>query len=529
MKAMLEVKNLSVSFSTGESGCNQAVEDVSFSLAPGEVLGIVGESGSGKSITALSVLGLLPYPKAKLGKQTSIRFEGRELAGLDDENHRKIRGNRIAYIFQEPMSSLNPLHTIEKQIAESLILHRGFNEKEAEKEVLRLLKLTGIQNAEKRMKSYPFELSGGQRQRVMIAMAIANRPDILIADEPTTALDVTVQEQIINLLNELKKKLNMSVMFISHDLAVIRKIADRVLVMKDGRMVEEGTVKRIFDNPSHAYTKDLIDAHMLLKKQNKEGKVLLSAENVRVIFPLKKNLWGKTVEELKAVDGVSFELPQGTTLGVVGESGSGKTTLGSAIVGLTPFQGNISFNDRKLQFLTAKERRNLSKNIQIVFQDPYNSLNPRMNVEEIVSEGLLVHYPHLSREERRERVLRVLAETGLQAADLTKYPHEFSGGQRQRVAIARALILEPQLLILDEPTSALDVTIQAQIIKLLLEIQRKRNLSYIFISHDMNAVRAMSDRIMVMKDGKAVEIGSREDIFEHPKQAYTRKLIAAAI
>lgn len=350
MKAMLEVKNLSVSFSTGEGGCNQAVEDVSFSLAPGEVLGIVGESGSGKSVTALSVLGLLPYPKAKLGKQTSIRFEGRELAGLDDENYRKIRGNRIAYIFQEPMSSLNPLHTIEKQIAESLILHRGFNEKEAEKEVLRLLKLTGIQNAEKRMKSYPFELSGGQRQRVMIAMAIANRPDILIADEPTTALDVTVQEQIINLLNELKKKLNMSVMFISHDLAVIRKIADRVLVMKDGRVVEEGTVKRIFENPSHAYTKDLINAHMLLKKQNKEGKVLLRAENVRVTFPLKKNLWGKTVEELRAVDGVSFELPQGTTLGVVGESGSGKTTLGSAIVGLTPFQGNISFNDRKLQF-----------------------------------------------------------------------------------------------------------------------------------------------------------------------------------
>ena len=529
MKAMLEVKNLSVSFSTGEGGCNQAVEDVSFSLAPGEVLGIVGESGSGKSVTALSVLGLLPYPKAKLGKQTSIRFEGRELAGLDDENYRKIKGNRIAYIFQEPMSSLNPLHTIEKQIAESLILHRGFNEKEAEKEVLRLLKLTGIQNAEKRMKSYPFELSGGQRQRVMIAMAIANRPDILIADEPTTALDVTVQEQIINLLNELKKKLNMSVMFISHDLAVIRKIADRVLVMKDGRVVEEGTVKRIFENPSHAYTKDLINAHMLLKKQNKEGKVLLRAENVRVTFPLKKNLWGKTVEELRAVDGVSFELPQGTTLGVVGESGSGKTTLGSAIVGLTPFQGNISFNDRKLQFLTAKERRNLSKNIQIVFQDPYNSLNPRMNIEEIVSEGLLVHYPHLSREERQERVLQVLAETGLQVSDLAKYPHEFSGGQRQRIAIARALILKPQLLILDEPTSALDVTIQAQIIKLLLEIQQKRNLSYIFISHDMNAVRAMSDRIMVMKDGKAVETGSREDIFEHPKQAYTRKLIAAAI
>ncbi len=529
MSGILEVKHLSVGFNRGESGYHQVVNDISFSLARGEVLGIVGESGSGKSVTTLSILGLLPYPKAQLGKQTSIRFENRELVGLDDENYRKIRGNRIAYIFQEPMSSLNPLHTIEKQIAESLIQHRGFNKKEAEKEVLRLLKLTGIQNAAKRMKAYPFELSGGQRQRVMIAMAIANRPDILLADEPTTALDVTVQEQIINLLNKLKKKLNMAIVFISHDLSVIKKIADRVLVMKDGKIVENGSVRQIFEHSANPYTRDLVNAHMLMKKPRKAGKILLKAKKLKVCFPIKKNWLGQVVEELKAVDNVSFELAQGTTLGIVGESGSGKTTLGSAIVGLTRFQGSICFDGQELGALSTQARRKLSKDIQIVFQDPYNSLNPRMNIEEIVSEGLLIHFPHLSHEEHQKRVLQVFAETGLQADDRFKYPHEFSGGQRQRIAIARALILEPRLLILDEPTSALDVTIQAQIIKLLLEIQQKRNLSYLFISHDMNAVRAMSDQIMVMKDGKSVEIGCCENIFNQPKHSYTQQLINAAV
>lgn len=526
MNNLLEVKNLSIFFNRPRK---QVVENVSFSLQSGEILGIVGESGSGKSVTSLAVLGLLPYPKAELGRESSIRLEGQELAGKNDDDYRKIRGNRIAYIFQEPMSSLNPLQTIEKQIAESLILHQHLSEKAAKKEVLRLLNLTGIQNAEKRMTSYPFELSGGQRQRVMIAMAIANRPDILIADEPTTALDVTVQNQIINLLMDLNKKLNMSIIFISHDLNVIRKIANRVLVMKDGKIVEQGDVNQIFNHPVHPYTKDLINAHMLLKENNKIGELLLRAEDVRVTFPLKKNLWGRVTDELHAVDGISFDLYKGETLGIVGESGSGKTTLASAIVGLTAYKGAILFENSPLNYSNYLNRKEISQNIQIVFQDPYNSLNPRMNVEEIISEGLLVHYPKLKHDERRQKALKVLAEVGLGEGDLPKYPHEFSGGQRQRIAIARALILEPKLLILDEPTSALDVTIQAQIIKLLQEIQQKRNLSFIFVSHDMNAVRAMSDRILVMKDGKAIECGSRKDIFEHPKQQYTQKLIAAAV
>ncbi len=527
--SMLEVKNLTVKFAQDGNISKTAVDDVSFELQAGEVLGIVGESGSGKSVTSLAVLGLLPYPKAFHEEASSIKFEGKELIGLDDKMFRQIRGNRIAYIFQEPMSSLNPLHTIEKQIAESLMLHQKLTFKQARKEVLRLLKITGIQNAEKRMKSYPFELSGGQRQRVMIAMAIANKPDILIADEPTTALDVTVQEQIINLLIELKEKLNMAIVFISHDLTVIRKIADRVMVMKNGKIIEQGLIKQVFEHPRHSYTKDLINAHMLQKNNKKSNDILLQAEKIKVTFPLKKNLWGRVLEQLNAVDNVSFSLAKGTTLGIVGESGSGKTTLGSAIAGLNGYQGKILFKNIEIQSLTSKERQKLCKDIQVVFQDPYNSLNPRMNIEEIVGEGVSVHHPEINKAERRKMVIETLKEVGLSESDLIKYPHEFSGGQRQRIAIARALILKPQLLILDEPTSALDVTIQAQIIKLLQEIQEKRNLSYIFISHDMNAVRAMSDQILVMKDGRAVEIGSCEDIFEGPQQNYTKKLIAAAL
>ncbi len=360
-------------------------------------------------------------------------------------------------------------------------------------------------------------------------MAIANKPDILIADEPTTALDVTVQEQIINLLIELKEKLNMAIVFISHDLTVIRKIADRVMVMKNGKIIEQGLIKQVFEHPRHSYTKDLINAHMLQKNNKKSNDILLQAEKIKVTFPLKKNLWGRVLEQLNAVDNVSFSLAKGTTLGIVGESGSGKTTLGSAIAGLNGYQGKILFKNIEIQSLTSKERQKLCKDIQVVFQDPYNSLNPRMNIEEIVGEGVSVHHPEINKAERRKMVIETLKEVGLSESDLIKYPHEFSGGQRQRIAIARALILKPQLLILDEPTSALDVTIQAQIIKLLQEIQEKRNLSYIFISHDMNAVRAMSDQILVMKDGRAVEIGSCEDIFERPQQNYTKKLIAAAL
>ncbi len=527
--SLLTVKNLSIAFRNDDGSTNLAADNLSFSLEKGKVLGIVGESGSGKSVTAMSLLGLLPYPKAVLGEKSSIIFAGQDLTKISDEQFRHIRGNKISYIFQEPMSSLNPLHTIEKQVMEVLQLHRGFSEAAAREETLKLLKMTGIQNAAKRMKSYPFELSGGQRQRVMIAMAIANQPDILIADEPTTALDVTVQEQIIKLLIDIKKKLDMSIIFISHDLNVIRKVADDVLVMKQGKIVEQGSLQQVFETPRHPYTKELINAHMLRKNKHNFGKMLLELKNVNVTFPLKKNLWGRVTEELKAVNNVSFKLNQGETIGIVGESGSGKTTLGSAIIGLIPYNGKIFFENQNLSELSNKQRKSLCKDIQIVFQDPYNSLNPRMNIEEIVSEGLKIHYPHLSSAERYTKVLKTIEETGLKEDDLQKYPHEFSGGQRQRIAIARALILEPKLLILDEPTSALDVTIQAQIIKLLQEIQQRRNLSYIFISHDMNAIRAMSDCILVLKDGKKVEFGDCEQIFERPQQKYTQTLIAAAV
>lgn len=527
---LLKVENLSVNFRTNDNADIKAVDNVSFELEAGEVLGIVGESGSGKSVSALSILGLLPYPKAYHGKKSSIKFMGKELINASEKELQKVRGNNIAFIFQEPMSSLNPLHTIEKQISETLILHRGMNEKEARKEVLRLVKLTGIKNARERMKAYPFELSGGQRQRVMIAMAIANNPKILIADEPTTALDVTIQAQIIDLLLNLKQKLGMSIIFISHDLGVIKKIASRVCVMKDGKIVEQGEVEKVFSNPKASYTKELINAHSDLKiNNNLSNYVVLKLRNVEVKFPIKKNFWGKVIEEIKAVDNVSLELRQGETLGIVGESGSGKTTLGMSIVNLVKYQGQVSFEYIVEKQTDKSASECFRKSVQVVFQDPYNSLNPRMSVEQIVGEGLEVHFSNLSKKEKRERIINVLKEVGLDSSILGKYPHEFSGGQRQRIAVARALVLEPKLLVLDEPTSALDVTIQAQLIALLQKIQQKKNLSYIFISHDMKAVRAMSDRIAVMKDGKIIEINDRDSIFNEPMQDYTKKLIEASL
>ena len=496
--ALLEVSHLGVGFrgADGEKD-NTAVDDVSFALEAGEVLGVVGESGSGKSVTALSILGLLPYPKAYHMPGSSVRFAGRELIGAPEEELRRVRGNEIAFVFQEPMSSLNPLHTIEKQIGETLRLHR--------------------------------QLSGGQRQRVMIAMAIANHPKILIADEPTTALDVTIQAQIIDLLMDLRKKMDMAIIFISHDLRIVRKIADRIAVMKNGRIVEQGDSVKIFENPEADYTKKLIGAHSSLKLHNNiSNDVVLSVENAEVRFPVKKSFWGSVRQEVKAVDRVSFELRRGETLGIVGESGSGKTTLGMAVVNLIKSSGRFCLY--KIEKKTIKrESKSFRKTIQIVFQDPYNSLNPRMNIEQIVAEGLEVHYSELSKKDKKERVIKVLSEVGLGAEVLNKYPHEFSGGQRQRIAIARALVLEPQVLVLDEPTSALDVTIQVQLIDLLQKIQQKNMLGYIFISHDMKAVRAMSDRIAVMKDGKFVEVGSREWIFDNPQEEYTRKLISASI
>ena len=523
---LLEVKNLTVGFSSEGKQQPPVVDNVSFCLNKGEVLGIVGESGSGKSVTALSILGLLPYPKAYHSPKSSIRLEGQELLDAPEKMLRNVRGAKISFIFQEPMSSLNPLHRIEDQIAENLIQHQQISKSAARKKVLKFLLLTGIKNARKRMRAYPYELSGGQRQRVMIAMAIANNPDILIADEPTTALDVTVQQQIIDLLLKLKKKLGMSIIFISHDLRVIKKIADRVCVMKSGRLIECNTTENIFNMPKCDYTKTLISSHSPLKNNNNiSDKTCLKVDGLKVWFPLKRNFWGRVSEYVKAVDGVSLELKCNQTLGIVGESGSGKSTLGQAIVGLNKYNGNIFIKKQNIKLINKEK----GLTVQIVFQDPFNALNPRMNIAEIVGEGLDIHFPDLNAALKKAKVVKVLEEVGLEESVLSKYPHEFSGGQRQRIAIARALVLEPELLILDEPTSALDVTIQAQVLKLLQDVQKKRGLSYIFISHDMRAVQSMADVIAVMKDGKIVEYGDCRQIFEDPQNVYTKKLIAATM
>jgi len=526
--SLLEVQNLSVFFRDSNGLAKQAVKNVSFDLKVGEILGIVGESGSGKSVTALSLLGLLPYPRAFHSSNSSIKFNNQELIGCKDIQ--KIRGNKISFIFQEPMSSLNPLHRIEKQISEVLMLHRGFTCVEAKKEVLRLLKLTGIKNAKKRMNAFPFELSGGQRQRVMIAMAMANNPQILIADEPTTALDVTVQKQIVDLLLELREKTGMAMIFISHDLRLVKKIADKVLVMKNGVVVEYGNVNQIFKTPCADYTRTLISSSSSLKNSsNVVNEVVMTARNIEVNYPLKKDWLGRVKNSIMAVDGVSIDLYKNETLGIVGESGSGKTTLGLTIADLIAHGGFVSFeNIDKKQNLTQKSK-SFRRVVQIVFQDPYNSLNPRMSVAEIVGEGLEVHFPNLSKDEKINKIKSVLCEVGLSDCDMNKYPHEFSGGQRQRIAIARALVLEPEIVVLDEPTSALDVTIQKQIVDLLNDIQIKRKISYVFISHDISAIKAVADRIAVMKDGKIVEIGLRDEVLNNPQNEYTRELIASSL
>lgn len=524
--SLLQISHLSVFFANKKDKSFQAVKDVSLKIEKGKILGIVGETGSGKSVTALSILGLLPYPKAYHSKESSIIFQNQELINLDNETFRKIRGNQISFIFQEPMSSLNPLHKIGKQIAESIKMHQKLSDTEIRKRTIELLQAVKIPNPEQKMNAYPFELSGGQRQRVMIAMAIANNPQILIADEPTTALDVTIQEQIIDLLLELKQKLNMSIIFISHNLRLVHRIADNIAVMYQGKVVEYGSSQKIFEKPRHNYTKKLISSNLLLNSQNKiENDIILKAQNIRVSFPQQKNLWGRVMKELKAVDNVSFKLRQGETLGIVGESGSGKTTLALAAVNLLPHGGEIYIKNNSL----FKKHEKFSKDIQIVFQDPYNSLNPRMNVREIIGEGLSVYQKHLSKTEREQKIRQILAEVELKPDVLDKYPHEFSGGQRQRIALARTLILKPKIIFLDEPTSALDVTIQAQIVELLKKLQKKHQLSYIFISHDMHAVRAMSHQIMVMQNGQVVESGPAEQIFNAPQQIYTQQLIKASL
>lgn len=523
---ILEINHLSVYFKRNGQTDFCAVNNISLKLEQGEILGIVGESGSGKSVTALSILGLLPYPKAYHLEKSSIVFNQTELIGLNNKEFQQIRGNKISFIFQEPMSSLNPLHKIGAQIAESLELHQNLSKEQIKKRTFELLQLVKIPEPEQKINAYPFELSGGQRQRVMIAMAIANNPQILIADEPTTALDVTIQEQIIDLLLELKQKLNMSIIFISHNLRLVHKISDHIAVMYKGDLLEYGTAKQVFENPQTSYTKKLISSNLLLNlQQKKDSKIILKANDIEVSFPRKKNIWGRVTADFKAVDKVSFDLRQGETLGIVGESGSGKTSLALAVINLLKHRGNI-------EILTDNEYQNphqFSKDLQIVFQDPYNSLNPRMTIKQIIEEGLTVHFKQLRKSEKINRIKEILKEVNLDETIMDAYPHEFSGGQRQRIALARALILNPKIIILDEPTSALDVTVQAQIVELLKSLQIKYKISYIFISHDMNAIRAMSHRVMVMKNGKIIEQGATTQIFEQPQQPYTQQLIKASL
>ena len=524
---LLAVNDLSVTFDV-PGGAVEAVKHVSFAIAKGETMALVGESGSGKSVTALSVLQLLPYPMAR-HPSGSIRFAGKELMGAQQAELRDVRGNEIAMIFQEPMTSLNPLHNVEKQVAEVLYVHKKMNQAQARARVLELLDLVGIQNAEQRLTAYPHELSGGQRQRVMIAMALANEPDLLIADEPTTALDVTIQAQILKLLKELQARMGMAMLFITHDLGIVRRMADHVAVMTDGEIVEQGPTETIFENPQHAYTKHLLAAEPKgRKKPTPTGAAtVVTGDDVKVWFPIKKGVLRRTVDHIRAVDGVSLIVREGQTVGVVGESGSGKTTLGMALLRLEHSEGRISFDGRDIQDLRSADMRPLRRQMQVVFQDPYGSLSPRMSIGEIVAEGLRVHGIG-DGGERDALVVEALEEVGLEPESRHRYPHEFSGGQRQRVAIARALVLKPRFMVLDEPTSALDMSVQAQIVDLLREIQEKHNMAYLFISHDLKVVRALADEVIVLKGGKVVEQGPADAIFEAPKDPYTRALMAAA-
>ena len=525
---LLQVRNLHVEFRSA-GGTMHAVKGVSFDIAKGETVALVGESGSGKSVTALSILQLLPYPMAHHPKG-SIRFRDTELVGAEEKVLRDVRGNRIAMIFQEPMTSLNPLHSIERQINETLFLHKGLTRAAARKRTLELLRLVGLPSPEKRLGAFPHELSGGQRQRVMIAMALANEPDLLIADEPTTALDVTIQAQILELLKDLQRRFGMALLLITHDLGVVRKMADRVCVMNQGEIVEQANVADIFVRPQHPYTQKLLAAE---PKGNpltppEDAPEVMAADSLKVYFPIKKGLLRRTVDYVRAVDGVSVDVRRGHTVGVVGESGSGKTTLGLALLRLHASEGAIRFDGKNIQGLQAARLRPLRREMQVVFQDPYGSLSPRMSVGQIIGEGLQIHGMG-SGKERDAMVAQALEEVGLDPASRHRYPHEFSGGQRQRIAIARALVLKPKFVVLDEPTSALDMSVQAQIVDLLRDIQARHNLAYLFISHDLRVVRALSSHVIVMKDGKVVEQGPTRRIFEEPQQDYTRALLAAAL
>ena len=525
---LLSIRDLSVVFGEG-SRAVLAVDRVSFDIAKGETLALVGESGSGKSVTALSVMKLLPYPAAH-HPSGSVAFKGRELLTMAERDIRKVRGNDITIIFQEPMTSLNPLHTIEKQIAEILLLHQGLTGAAARARIVELLDHVGIPDPASRLASYPHQLSGGQRQRVMIAMALANEPDLLIADEPTTALDVTVQAQILKLLKDTQTRLGMSMLFITHDLGIVRKLADRVCVMNTGKIVEHGPVERVFTAPEHPYTRALLAAEPKPDpaQPHPEAPVVISTDNLKVWFPIKRGVLRKVVGHIKAVDGISIEIRRGETLGVVGESGSGKTTLGLAILRLISSNGPVVFMGHTIQGLKFKQMRPYRRDMQIVFQDPYGSLSPRMSVSDIIEEGLWVHHPHLSADERTRRVIAALTDVGLDPDARFRYPHEYSGGQRQRIALARALALEPTFIVLDEPTSALDMLIQSQMVDLLRDLQKKRDLTYMFISHDLRVVAALASRLLVLRNGKMVEEGAAADLFKNPKSDYTRALFAAA-
>jgi microcin C transport system ATP-binding protein len=525
---LLSVKDLSVAFGVSSREV-LAVDRVSFDIGKGETVALVGESGSGKSVTALSVMKLLPYPAAR-HPSGSITFKGQELLTMPDDDIRKVRGNDITIIFQEPMTSLNPLHTIEKQIGEILLLHQGLAGEAASTRILELLTQVGIRDPAGRLASYPHQLSGGQRQRVMIAMALANEPDLLIADEPTTALDVTVQAQILKLLKDTQTRLGMSMLFITHDLNIVRKLADRVCVMQGGRIVEQGSVERVFTAPAHPYTRALLAAEPKPDPAPPKpaAPVVVSTDNLKVWFPIKRGVLRKVVGHIKAVDGISMELRKGETLGVVGESGSGKTTLGLAILRLISSDGPVVFMGETIQGLKFKQMRPYRRYMQIVFQDPYGSLSPRMSVSDIIEEGLWVHHPHLDAAERERRVVAALTDVGLDTTTRFRYPHEFSGGQRQRIALARALVLEPTFIVLDEPTSALDMLIQSQMVDLLRDLQKKRDLTYMFISHDLRVVAALASRLLVLRNGKMVEEGAAADLFKNPKSDYTRALFAAA-
>ena len=526
---VLKIDNLSVVFGAGEQAVD-AVKQISLEVGEGETVALVGESGSGKSVTALSVLQLLPYPHAH-HPGGSIRLRDRELVGASASELRAVRGREVSMIFQEPMTSLNPLHTVEKQIAESLALHRGLAGAKARARTLELLELVGIKQAEQRLKAYPHQLSGGQRQRVMIAMALANEPALLIADEPTTALDVTIQAQILALLADLRRKLGMSMLLITHDLGIVRKMAERVYVMRAGTIVESGPVAQVFDLPAHDYTRQLVTAMPQAGPTRDLSTVpkVLAAHDIKVWFPIRAGVLRRTVDHIKAVDGISLEIPEGGTVGVVGESGSGKTTLGLALLKLESSQGRIDFGELNLDEVRGKHMRELRREMQIVFQDPYGSLSPRMSVGQLVAEGLRVHHPEMDAGSREQRICAALEEVGLDPECRNRYPHEFSGGQRQRIAIARAMVLKPRLVVLDEPTSALDVSVQAQIVELLRDLQDRHRLAYLFISHDLRVVRALSDEVLVMRDGVVVERGPTEAIFSDPQAPYTRALIAAAL